>query len=138
MFCFGNGWAASHGVITLMNNGRTILCNLTSTINLFPHRSLQNTLQNRTRNKVLGRNDALEFNAPKEESRKGGECQRTVKGRREEKVSKLKSALDYGNAVHGSRILGEWSITIGYKMGSSPAKVYTTAKTSPAENFKHA
>jgi hypothetical protein len=36
-----------------------------------------------------------------------------------------------------SRILGEWSNMIGYKMGSSPIKVYITAKNFRVENIKH-
>jgi hypothetical protein len=36
-----------------------------------------------------------------------------------------------------SKNLGEWSNTIGYEMGTSPVKVYTTAKISLVENFKH-
>ena len=31
----------------------------------------------------------------------------------------------------------EWSNMIGYKMSSSLARVYTIARTSPVENFKH-
>jgi hypothetical protein len=31
---------------------------------------------------------------------------------------------------------GEWSNTIGYEMGTSLAKVYTTAKISLVENFQ--
>ena len=47
------------------------------------------------------------------------------------------AGLDYGEEVHWSRILGEWSNMIGYKMDSSPARLYTTAKTSPMENYEH-
>ena len=39
--------------------------------------------------------------------------------------------LDYGEELHRSLILGEWSNMIGYEVGCSPAKVYSTAKTSP-------
>ena len=39
--------------------------------------------------------------------------------------------------MHTSRILGEWSNPIGYKMGSSLARIYTTTKTSSVDNFKH-
>ena len=35
------------------------------------------------------------------------------------------------------KFLGKWSNTIGYELGSSPAGVYTTAQTSPVENFEH-
>jgi hypothetical protein len=48
----------------------------------------------------------------------------------------VKQPLDYGEEVHWSRNLGEWSNVIGYEMGSSPAKVYTTIKSSPMDNFK--
>jgi hypothetical protein len=47
------------------------------------------------------------------------------------------AGLDYGEKVHWSRILGEWSNMIGYKMGSSLTGVCAMAKTSPVENFKH-
>jgi hypothetical protein len=49
----------------------------------------------------------------------------------------FKVGLDYGEEVHRSRILGEWSNMVGYKMGLSLAGVYTTAKTCPMENFKY-
>ena len=49
---------------------------------------------------------------------------------------RLKVGLDNGEEVHWSRILGEWSNMGGYKMGSSPAGVYTTAKSSLVKNFK--
>jgi hypothetical protein len=44
-------------------------------------------------------------------------------------VFQLKFGLDYDKEVHQSRISGEWSNLIGYEMGFSPAKVYTTPKT---------
>ena len=47
----------------------------------------------------------------------------------------IRASLNYGEEVHQSRILGEWSNTIGYEMGSSLARVYTTVKTSLVENF---
>ena len=43
--------------------------------------------------------------------------------------SLLTVGLDYGEEVHRSRILGKWSNTIGYKMGSSPNGLYATVKT---------
>ena len=43
----------------------------------------------------------------------------------------LRAGFDYAKEVHQSRILGEWSNAIGYKMGSSLVGVYTTTKTSP-------
>ena len=49
----------------------------------------------------------------------------------------LRVVVDYGEKMHRSRILGEWSNMIGYKMGSSLARVYTTAKTCLMESFKH-
>ena len=49
----------------------------------------------------------------------------------------LGASLDYGEEMHMSRILGKWSNMIGYEMGSSTARVYTMAKTSPMKNFKH-
>ena len=49
----------------------------------------------------------------------------------------LRAGLDYGEEVHWSRTLRERSNIIGYKMGCSLVGVYTTAKTSPVENFKH-
>ena len=49
----------------------------------------------------------------------------------------LNASLDYGVEVHQSRMLGEWNNMIGYEMGSSLSRVYTTAKISPVENFKH-
>ena len=48
-----------------------------------------------------------------------------------------KANLDYSEEVHQSRFFGEWSDIIDYEMGSSLAKVYTTSKTSPIENFEH-
>ena len=45
--------------------------------------------------------------------------------------------LDYSEEVHQSRFLGGWSNMIGYRVGSSLARVCTTAKTSLVENFKH-
>ena len=36
----------------------------------------------------------------------------------------LKAGLDYNDKVHHSRILGEWSNMIDYKMGSSTSRVY--------------
>ena len=45
--------------------------------------------------------------------------------------------LEYGEELRWSRILGEWSNTSGYEMGSSLATVYSIAKTFPAENFEH-
>jgi len=49
----------------------------------------------------------------------------------------LRADLDYGEEVQQSRTLGEWANLIGYKMGSSLAKVYTLTKISMVENFKH-
>lgn len=49
----------------------------------------------------------------------------------------LVTCLDYGEEAHRLRIPIGWSNMTGYKTGSSPAKVYTTAKTSPVENFKY-
>ena len=49
----------------------------------------------------------------------------------------LRASLDYNEEVYWSRILGEWNNRIGYVMGSSSVGVYTTAMTSPVENFKH-
>jgi hypothetical protein len=44
--------------------------------------------------------------------------------------STLTASLDYGEELHRSGgILGEWSDMIGYEMGSSPMRLYTTAKT---------
>jgi hypothetical protein len=37
----------------------------------------------------------------------------------------------------GRRILGKWSNMIGYETGSSPVGVYTAAKISLLETFKH-
>ena len=39
----------------------------------------------------------------------------------------LRAGLDYGEEVHKSRIIGEWSNLIGYTLGSSLVGVYTTA-----------
>ena len=52
-----------------------------------------------------------------------------------DKYATLRVNVDYGEEVHWLRILGEWSNMIGYKVGSSPARVYTMAKTSHVENF---
>ena len=49
----------------------------------------------------------------------------------------LKAGLDYNMEVHWSSILGEWSNTIDYNMGSSPPGVQTMTKTSPMKTFKH-
>ena len=49
----------------------------------------------------------------------------------------LRAGLDCGKEVHQSTILEEWSNMIGYEMGSSPARVYNTTKTSPMKKFKH-
>ena len=49
----------------------------------------------------------------------------------------LRANLDYNEEVHQSKIEGEWSNMIGYKTGSSPAKVYTMAKTFMANIFKY-
>ena len=46
------------------------------------------------------------------------------------------TGLDYGEEVHGSRILGGWSNRNGYKMGSLLVGVYTMAKISLVENFE--
>ena len=43
----------------------------------------------------------------------------------------------YGEEVHRSSSLGEWSNVIGYEMGSSHVGVYTMVETSLVENFKH-
>ena len=40
-------------------------------------------------------------------------------------VVPLRVASDYVAEVHQPRIIGEWNNMIGYKMGSSLAKVYT-------------
>lgn len=48
----------------------------------------------------------------------------------------LTADLDYDGEVHRSRTLGQWSNTIGCKMGTCPAGVYTMAKSSLVENFK--
>ena len=45
--------------------------------------------------------------------------------------------LDCGEEVHRSRILGEWSNMTSYKMFVPKDEAYTTAMTSPVENFKH-
>jgi hypothetical protein len=47
------------------------------------------------------------------------------------------TGLDYIEKMLRSRILREWSNTIGYEMGSSPTRVYTTPNSSPVKNFKH-
>ena len=49
----------------------------------------------------------------------------------------LRVSLDYSEEVQPSRIFREWNNMIGYEMYSSPAGSYTTAKTSPVDNFKH-
>ena len=49
----------------------------------------------------------------------------------------LRAVLDYGEEVHGLRILEEWSKMIDYEMGYLLAGVYTTAMTSLVENLKH-
>ena len=46
-----------------------------------------------------------------------------------EKNVHLRLGFDFGEEIHQSRILGEWSNMIGYDKGSSPTTVYTTAKT---------
>jgi hypothetical protein len=43
--------------------------------------------------------------------------------------SPVRAGLDYGEEVHQSRILGEWSNTISYIMGSSPNGLYDMVKT---------
>ena len=52
-------------------------------------------------------------------------------------LSYVRAGLDYDEVVQWSRILGEWSNMIGYKLGSSLAKVYTMAKSSQAKIFEH-
>ena len=54
-----------------------------------------------------------------------------------DKYATLRVGVDYGEELHRSRILGERSNMIAYKVGSSPARVYTMAKTSQVENFNH-
>jgi hypothetical protein len=49
----------------------------------------------------------------------------------------LRVGFECGEEAPRSRILGEWSNMIGYKLGPSMVRVYTMAKTSPVENFKH-
>jgi hypothetical protein len=49
----------------------------------------------------------------------------------------LRAALDYGEEVHGLRILEEWSSMIDHEMEFSLARVYTKAMTSLLENLKH-
>ena len=51
-------------------------------------------------------------------------------------MGKQYTSLDYGEEVHGSRILRGWSNRIGYKMGSLLVGVYTMAKISLVENFE--
>ena len=36
-----------------------------------------------------------------------------------EREVELRAGLDYGEEMHWSKILGEWSDTTGYKMGPS-------------------
>jgi hypothetical protein len=50
-------------------------------------------------------------------------------GRGGEEDNYVGAGLIHGEEMHQSRILGEWSNTIGYKVGSSPTMVYTTVKT---------
>ena len=50
----------------------------------------------------------------------------------------LRASLDYGEEVHQSRILREWSNMIGYEMSFPPTRVYTMVKTYPMGNIKHA
>ena len=49
----------------------------------------------------------------------------------------LRTNVDYIEEVQCSRILGEWNNMVGFELGSSRAGVYTTAKPSPVEKFKH-
>ena len=60
-----------------------------------------------------------------------------TKERLVQKCVNIRVGLDYNEEVHRSRILGEWSNMIGYEMGFSPDRVYTTTKTSLVVNFKH-
>jgi hypothetical protein len=48
-----------------------------------------------------------------------------------------KSNLGYGEEVHWSINLREWSNLIGYEMASLSVGVYNMASNSPVENFKH-
>ena len=48
----------------------------------------------------------------------------------------LRVGVDYGEEVHWSRNLEEWSNMIDYNMGSSLDMVYTMPKSSPMGNFK--
>jgi hypothetical protein len=49
----------------------------------------------------------------------------------------IRANLDYGKEVHWSITLREGINTIGYKMETSLAGVYTTAKSSLMKNIKH-
>ena len=49
----------------------------------------------------------------------------------------FRAGLHNGEQVYRSRMLWEWSNTIGYEMGSSLVRVYTIANAFPVENFKH-
>lgn len=51
-------------------------------------------------------------------------------------LKELRAGLEYGEEVHLSRFLGEWSNKIGYEM-VSPTGVYTMAKIYPMKNIKH-
>lgn len=42
----------------------------------------------------------------------------------------------YGEGVHQSKILGEWSDLINYEMGVSPTRVYTTTNIFFGGEFK--
>ncbi len=43
--------------------------------------------------------------------------------------------MDYGEEVHRSRVLGDWSNLNGYEMGCSLVGVYTMVKIFPVENL---
>jgi hypothetical protein len=45
-------------------------------------------------------------------------------------VFTISANFDYGEEVHESINLGEWSTVIGYEMGSPQTTLYTTANTS--------